>query len=61
MSLQVVIFLCRRKQTAAFLKALSLYVERNAGGVADFDALEEALYEATGSRWDGYLLDWLAS
>lgn len=45
----------------AFLKALSLYVERNAGGVADFDALEAALYEATGSRWDGYLLDWLAS
>lgn len=45
----------------AFLKTLSLYVERNAGGVADFDALEAALYEATGSRWDGYLLDWLAS
>lgn len=45
----------------AFLKALQLYVERNAGGVADFDALESALYEATGSRWDGYLLDFLAS
>lgn len=45
----------------AFLRALRLYVEENTGGIADFDALEQALYEATGSRWDGYLLDGLAS
>lgn len=44
----------------AFLRALQAYVRENAGQIATQAALEEALYAATGSRWDGYLADGLS-
>ena len=43
----------------AFLCALQAYVRENAGQIATQAALEDALYAATGSRWDGYLTDGL--
>ena len=43
----------------AFLCALQAYVRENAGQIATQAALEDALYAATGSRWDGYLADGL--
>ena len=43
----------------AFLRALKAYAQENAGRIAGQAALEEALFEATGSRWDGYLADGL--
>ena len=44
----------------AFLDALRLYVDQNAGGVGSLSALEEALLSVTGSDWSGYLEDELA-
>ena len=44
----------------AFLDALQAYVRENAGQIATQAALEDALYAATGSRWDGYLADGLS-
>lgn len=44
----------------AFLCALLAYARENAGQIADQTALEDALYAATGSRWDGYLADGLS-
>lgn len=41
----------------AYVRALSLYVRRAEGALADREMLEEALFEASGSRWDGYLAD----
>ena len=43
----------------AFLDALRTYVQENAGEIATQASLEDALYAATGSRWDGYLEDGL--
>lgn len=45
----------------AFLSALQRYARENAGKIATQQSLEEALREATGSSWDGYLSDGLAS
>ena len=45
----------------AFIRALQIYIEQNAGGVGTLEALEKALEEATGSDWGGYLEDMLAS
>ena len=42
---------------APFWQALTAYVEQSAGRIATQGDLETALYEATGSRWDGYLQD----
>ena len=44
----------------AFLDALRLYADQNAGGVGSLSALEEALLSVTGSDWSGYLEDELA-
>ena len=41
----------------AFLRALSLYAQGAQDGLAGRALFEEALLEATGSRWDGYLTD----
>lgn len=43
-----------------YLRALRLYSARAGDGLADRALLEEALFEATGSRWDGYLEDELS-
>ena len=44
----------------AFMAALQLYIEENAGGFADCAALERALEAVSGSSWSGYLMDELA-
>ena len=44
----------------AFLRALKLYIAQNAGGVATQEAFAEALRQASGSSWDGYLADGLS-
>ena len=44
----------------AFMAALQLYIEENAGGFADCAALERALEAVSGSSWSGYLEDELA-
>ncbi|MCI7737652.1 MAG: hypothetical protein MSL26_11010 [Clostridiales bacterium] len=41
----------------AFLEALRLYAQENAGRIAVQADFERALLEATGSAWDGYLAD----
>ena len=41
----------------AFLEALRLYAQENAGCIAVQADFERALLEATGSAWDGYLAD----
>ena len=45
---------------AAFMAALQLYIEENAGGFAGRAALERALEAVSGSSWSGYLEDELA-
>lgn len=45
----------------AFLRALTLYVERHAGAMAEEGDLAAALEEASGSSWAGYLADGLLS
>lgn len=45
----------------AFLNALKDYVQDNAGGTATAEALAEALRQASGSSWDGYLADGLSA
>ena len=44
----------------AFIRALQIYADENAGGTASLEKLESALEQATGSAWDGYLSDMLA-
>lgn len=44
----------------AFIRALQIYAEENAGGTGSLEKLEHALMQATGSAWDGYLSDMLA-
>lgn len=44
----------------AFVRALQIYVNENAGGTGSLEKLESALKQATGSSWDGYLSDMLA-
>lgn len=44
----------------AFLQALHAYIDACAGGVGSKEALCLALYQATGSSWDGYISDMLA-
>lgn len=44
----------------AFLDALRLYAQENAGEIASLADFERALLAATGSAWDGYLEDELA-
>ena len=44
----------------AFLRALTLYVQKAQDVPASRALLEEALFAATGSRWDGYLEDELS-
>ena len=44
---------------AAFVEALNAYAEENAGRKASMEAFLSSLWKATGSRWDGYLKDWL--
>ena len=44
----------------AFVHALPIYVNENAGGTGSLEKLESALEQATGSAWDGYLSDMLA-
>ena len=43
----------------AFIRALQIYAEENAGGTGSLEKLERALMQATGSAWDGYLSDML--
>ena len=43
----------------AFIHALQIYAEENAGGTGSLEKLEHALMQATGSAWDGYLSDML--
>lgn len=43
----------------AFVSALQQYAARCAGKSGSLEALCEALYDASGSRWDGYLRDGL--
>ena len=43
-----------------FMSALQSYIRDNAGGVAAKEDLAEALREASGSSWDGYLTDGLS-
>lgn len=43
----------------AFIRALQIYAEENAGGTGSLEKLEHALMQATGSAWDGYLSDML--
>lgn len=45
----------------ALARALALYAESCAGGMGSLEALLDALKTVTGSGWDGYLLDGLAS
>lgn len=45
----------------ALLSALQGYVRENAGASAAMEDLAEALYRASGSRWDGYLTDGLSA
>lgn len=45
----------------AFMRALTLYVRAYEGKTGSEGGLEQALFEASGSRWDGYLSDCLAS
>ena len=42
------------------MSALQSYIRDNAGGVAAKEDLAEALREASGSSWDGYLTDGLS-
>ena len=44
----------------AFMAALQMYIEENAGAFADRAALERALEVVSGSSWEGYLTDELA-
>ena len=44
----------------AFIRALRIYADENAGGTGSLEKLESALEQATGSAWDGYLSDMLA-
>lgn len=44
----------------AFIRALQIYADENAGGTGSLEKLESALERATGSAWDGYLSDMLA-
>ena len=44
----------------AFVRALQIYADENAGGTGSLEKLESALEQATGSAWDGYLSDMLA-
>ena len=44
----------------AFIRALQIYADENAGGTGSLEKLESALEQATGSAWDGYLSDMLA-
>lgn len=44
----------------AFIRALQIYADENAGGTGSLEKLESALEKATGSAWDGYLSDMLA-
>lgn len=44
----------------AFIAALSLYIQENAGGTGTLESLCSVLESATGSRWDGYLADGLS-
>ena len=43
----------------AFIRALQIYAEENAGSTGSLEKLEHALMQATGSAWDGYLSDML--
>lgn len=43
----------------AFIRALQIYAEENAGGTGSLEKLEHALMQVTGSAWDGYLSDML--
>ena len=44
----------------AFIRALQIYADENAGGTGSLEKLESALEQATSSAWDGYLSDMLA-
>ena len=44
----------------AFIRALQIYADENAGGTGSLEKLESAFEQATGSAWDGYLSDMLA-
>lgn len=44
----------------AFIRALQIYADENAGGTGSLEKLESALEQATGSAWGGYLSDMLA-
>ena len=44
----------------AFIRALQIYADENAGGTGSLEKLESALEQATASAWDGYLSDMLA-
>lgn len=44
----------------AFIRALRIYADENAGGTGSLEKLESTLEQATGSAWDGYLSDMLA-
>lgn len=44
----------------AFIRALQIYANENAGGTGSLEKLESAFEQATGSAWDGYLSDMLA-
>ena len=43
-----------------FLQALQVYIRENAGGTAAMEDLAAALRAASGSSWDGYLMDGLS-
>ena len=49
--------ICEAAGYDAFVQALRRYSARGQGQIAGQALLEAALYEATGSRWDGYLAD----
>ena len=51
---------CEAVGAEAFVTALTLYTEQNAGKTGTLEALEDALEQATGSRWDAYLADGLS-
>ena len=44
----------------AFIRALQIYADENAGGTGSLEKLESAFEQVTGSAWDGYLSDMLA-
>ena len=44
----------------AFIRALQIYADENAGGTGSLEKLESAFEQATGSAWDGDLSDMLA-